>query len=81
MIPIQKKKRSKKVLKLFKSGQVKAAALDVLAKEPFDLSSSPLRDAPNLTITPHSSWYSDQSLKVRIECNNYVDLFPIGKAR
>jgi len=45
------------------SGQVKAAAIDVLAKEPFDLSTSPLRDAPNLTVTPHSSWYSDQSLK------------------
>jgi C-terminal binding protein len=46
-----------------KTGQIKAAAVDVLSKEPFDLSSSPLRDAPNLTITPHSSWYSDQSLK------------------
>jgi len=46
-----------------KSGQVKAAAVDVLKSEPFDLGSSPLRDAPNLVVTPHAAWYSDQSQK------------------
>ena len=49
---------------LFQSGQVRAAAIDVLENEPFDLSRSPLRDAPNLIVTPHAAWYSDQSLKV-----------------
>lgn len=29
--------------------------------EPFTYATSPLRDAPNLIITPHSSWYSEQS--------------------
>jgi C-terminal binding protein len=46
-----------------KSGQIRCAAVDVLKAEPFDLNLSPLRDAPNLTVTPHSSWFSEQSLK------------------
>ncbi|CAK8688811.1 unnamed protein product [Clavelina lepadiformis] len=44
-----------------KDGRLRGAALDVQANEPFSYASSPLRDAPNLIITPHSSWYSDQS--------------------
>jgi len=46
-----------------KTGHIKSAALDVLQSEPFDLSRSPLRDAPNLIVTPHASWYSEQALK------------------
>lgn len=46
-----------------KSGQVRAAAIDVLSSELFDFQKSPLRDSPNLYVTPHSAWYSDQSLK------------------
>ena len=53
-----------KLILLVKTGQVKAAAIDVLKAEPFDLNTSPLRDAPNLVVTPHASWYSDQSQKV-----------------
>jgi len=48
----------------FQTGHIKSAALDVLQSEPFDLSRSPLRDAPNLIVTPHASWYSEQALKV-----------------
>ena len=48
----------------YKSGQVRAAAIDVLSSELFDFQKSPLRDSPNLYVTPHSAWYSDQSLKV-----------------
>ena len=35
--------------------------LNVQANEPFSYSSSQLRDAPNLIITPHAAWYSEQS--------------------
>lgn len=44
-----------------KDGRLRGAALDVQANEPFSYPSSPLRDAPNLIITPHASWYSEQS--------------------
>jgi len=44
-----------------KDGRIRAAALDVLETEPFDLQSSPLKDAPNLIVTPHASWYSDST--------------------
>ncbi|XP_052773342.1 C-terminal-binding protein-like isoform X2 [Mya arenaria] len=45
-----------------KDGRVRAAALDVHENEPFVLSQSPLKDCPNLVCTPHSSFYSEQSL-------------------
>ncbi|KAL4231396.1 C-terminal-binding protein 1 [Mactra antiquata] len=45
-----------------KDGRVRAAALDVHENEPFVLSQSPLKDSPNLICTPHSSFYSEQSL-------------------
>jgi len=44
-----------------KDGRLRGAALDVQANEPFSYPTSPLRDAPNLIITPHASWYSEQS--------------------
>ncbi len=46
-----------------KDGHIGAAALDVHEKEPFTLTpNQPLHDAPNLLCTPHSAFYSDQSL-------------------
>lgn len=45
-----------------KDGRVRAAALDVHENEPFTLAQSPLKDCPNLICTPHSSFYSEQSL-------------------
>lgn len=43
-----------------RSSRIRAAALDVTTS---DVSSpdSPLRDLPNLLVTPHSAWYSDAS--------------------
>ncbi len=41
-----------------KTGAIAAAALDVFQTEPLPLR-SPLRDAPNVTLTPHVAWYSD----------------------
>lgn len=43
-----------------KSGQLGAAGIDVTTKEPLE-ANSPLRGAPNLTITPHMAWYSVQA--------------------
>ncbi|EGU60316.1 D-isomer specific 2-hydroxyacid dehydrogenase family protein, partial [Vibrio nigripulchritudo ATCC 27043] len=39
-----------------------AAALDVFGKEPMSFG-SPLLKAPNLVLTPHSAWYSTQSMQ------------------
>lgn len=44
-----------------KDGRLRGAALDVQENEPFAYESSPLRDAPNLIITPHAAWYSEKS--------------------
>lgn len=38
------------------------AALDVFGKEPMSFA-SPLLKAPNLVLTPHSAWYSTQSMQ------------------
>ena len=43
-----------------KEGRIRAAALDVLENEPFS-ATNPLHNAPNLIVTPHSSWYSDNT--------------------
>ncbi|XP_025086932.1 C-terminal-binding protein 1-like isoform X1 [Pomacea canaliculata] len=45
-----------------KDGRICAAALDVQENEPFSLATSPLKDCPNLLITPHSAFYSEQSV-------------------
>ena len=42
-------------------GRIGAAALDVFAAEPLP-ADSPLRDAPNLLLTPHAAWYSDAAV-------------------
>lgn len=45
-----------------KDGRIRAAALDVHESEPFSLLASPLKDCPNVICTPHSAFYSDQSI-------------------
>ncbi|KAL5109721.1 C-terminal-binding protein 1 [Taenia crassiceps] len=43
-----------------KSGVIRAAALDVIDS---DLTTGPLKDAPNLIVTPHMSYYSENSVR------------------
>lgn len=45
-----------------KDGRIRAAALDVQENEPLTFASSPLKDCPNLIVTPHSAFYSEQSV-------------------
>ena len=42
-------------------GAIAGAALDVFSVEPL-LADSPLRNAPNLLLTPHVAWYSDAAI-------------------
>jgi D-3-phosphoglycerate dehydrogenase len=42
------------------AGTIAGAALDVFAEEPLP-ATSPLRAAPNLSLSPHAAWYSDVS--------------------
>jgi phosphoglycerate dehydrogenase-like enzyme len=42
-------------------GIIAAAALDVFHVEPLP-ADSPLRHAPNLTLTPHAAWYSEAAI-------------------
>lgn len=44
-------------------GIVAAAALDVLEGEPFPDRSLPLFNYPNVTITPHVAWYSEDAVR------------------
>lgn len=44
------------------SGRIAAAGLDVFEVEPLPVS-SPLRDAPNLFMSPHAAFYSDASVQ------------------
>lgn len=45
-----------------KDGRIRAAALDVQESEPHHaVFAGPLKDAPNLIVTPHAAWYSDAS--------------------
>jgi D-3-phosphoglycerate dehydrogenase len=44
-----------------KVGQIGGAALDVFEVEPL-AANSPLRDAPNLLLSPHAAWYSDAAI-------------------
>ncbi len=43
------------------AGTIAGAALDVFRTEPLP-ATSPLRDAPNLLLTPHAAWYSDAAI-------------------
>lgn len=42
------------------SGKISGAALDVTTREPLE-DDSPLRKAPNILITPHIAWYSEEA--------------------
>ena len=44
-----------------KSGTIAGAALDVFRAKPLPVD-SPLRNAPNLLLTPHAAWYSEASI-------------------
>jgi D-3-phosphoglycerate dehydrogenase len=44
-----------------RAGTIAGAALDVFHKEPLVME-SPLREAPNLLLTPHAAWYSDAAI-------------------
>uniref|UniRef100_A0A0A9YD33 C-terminal-binding protein n=1 Tax=Lygus hesperus TaxID=30085 RepID=A0A0A9YD33_LYGHE len=47
-----------------KQGRIRAAALDVHESEPYNAfqgDQRPLKDAPNLLVTPHAAFYSDAS--------------------
>lgn len=48
-----------------RSGTIAGAALDVFEEEPLS-EESPLRSAPNLLLTPHAAFYSDDSM-VRLQ--------------
>ena len=41
-----------------RAGIVASAGLDVRAKEPPDPNDDPLRDVPNIVMTPHIAWVS-----------------------
>ncbi len=49
------------LLKAMADGRIKAAALDVLENEPY--CDGHLRCVPNLLITPHSAFYSDEGFE------------------
>ena len=44
-----------------RSGTIAGAALDVFRAEPLPVD-SPLRNAPDLLLTPHAAWYSEASI-------------------
>ncbi|XP_072026729.1 C-terminal-binding protein-like isoform X2 [Amphiura filiformis] len=49
--------------KCLKDGQIGAACLDTLEKEPFNFTfDQPLHDAPNVICTPHCAFYSQESV-------------------
>ncbi|XP_072562898.1 C-terminal-binding protein 1-like [Paramormyrops kingsleyae] len=63
----------KALAQALKEGRIRGAALDVHETEPFSFAQGPLKDAPNLICTPHTSWYSEQaSVEAREEAGREV---------
>ena len=66
------------------SGEIAAAGLDVLEKEPLDPANplSQIKDSTKLIITPHMSWASTES-RIRLidEVAKNIDAFLVGKDR
>eukprot|EP00066_Takifugu_rubripes_P019778 XP_011609044.1 PREDICTED: C-terminal-binding protein 2-like [Takifugu rubripes] len=63
----------KALAQALKEARIRGAALDVHETEPFSFSAGPLKDAPNLICTPHTSWYSEQaSVEAREEAAREV---------
>jgi C-terminal binding protein len=48
---------------VLKDGKLKAAAIDHFESDAFNPLNGSLKDAPNLIVTPHTAFYSDQSSK------------------
>lgn len=44
------------------NGEIAGASVDVFLKEPLP-ANSPLREAPNLTMSPHAAWYSEVAVE------------------
>uniref|UniRef100_A0AAY4AMP6 C-terminal binding protein 1 n=1 Tax=Denticeps clupeoides TaxID=299321 RepID=A0AAY4AMP6_9TELE len=67
----------KALAQALKEGRIRGAALDLLhfqkASSAYVFSQGPLKDAPNLICTPHTSWYSEQaSIEAREEAAREV---------
>uniref|UniRef100_A0A914C1E1 THAP-type domain-containing protein n=1 Tax=Acrobeloides nanus TaxID=290746 RepID=A0A914C1E1_9BILA len=63
-----------------KSGHVKAAALDVHEREPFDGVSSGFAQLNNVIHTPHAAWFSDESCReLRVSAAREVRRALIGR--
>ncbi|KAG7260938.1 hypothetical protein CRUP_002429 [Coryphaenoides rupestris] len=72
----------KALAQALKEGRIRGAALDVHETEPFSFSTGPLKDAPNLICTPHTSWYSEQaSVEAREEAAREVRRAITGKTQ
>ena len=56
---------------------ISSAGLDVLSDESPNISTNPLFNRPNVIITPHAAFYSDESSKLlqEISCNNLINFF------
>jgi glycerate dehydrogenase len=61
------------------SGKLRAAAMDVVAKEPIP-TDSPLLSAPNCMITPHMAWAPKESRQRIMDCTKRsIEAFLAGK--
>jgi D-3-phosphoglycerate dehydrogenase len=67
------------LINALQSGQIAGAALDVLEREPPRAGDLPL-DMPNLLVTPHAAWYSEESLLdlQRLTAQAIVELHQTG---
>ncbi len=57
---------SEALVEALTEGRIAGAGLDVFEQEPLP-ADSPLWDAPNLVITPHTSWSSDRVAERTVE--------------